>query len=657
MDIVSKRIKSSIEYILIFVISFIGIRKGGYYKEDSLIGIYIIFLISIIYFLINNKIKYNKTIGRLIIFFSFAYALPIVFLNTATVSGAINFAIRIYSIFLVYIIVTNSENKEKYKKALLAFTIICGIFALDELSYRIFNTPLKALGGGYVEENNGRVASIFQYSNLLGIMCLISILCLLDLLFKIKNKKCVLIYFAISFLTIVMFLTQSKMVVVLYLAMTTIFCTFSKKQWYIIYCLFNFIYCLLASSLIQEYSVYIILPSLGIVALYGYMTYMANSKNKKAKNIIDISLLVLTIIVGIFNYNHILNSGIVTSINEYIDNFNSTKLRFTYYIDALKIICKTPLNFLIGSGGNAFRTLYETVQTTEYISLEVHSLFIQVFLESGVVGLVTLLAILIYTLRKSSSLLHKVILISIIVFSTFDVFLTYTFMLYIFVCVIGITKFEQKEIGKKEIILNIIVFAIFFMITTTQIIALFTMPVELDNLNNSLEKQESIIKRCEIALKLDSYDLEYMRDYNLACGTYLEILDIKKELYNTDDTQKRAELILKIYNNTKNEIKYERKNKYAIEDNIYYTYNYLDELVNINYEGKEAEGYEYYLDEILSKASKLKEEHSKNGYAMEVYNTCINKVYTKFSYVNDIINSDKIDNKLNMLKENEDISL
>ena len=89
-------------------------------------------------------------------------------------SGAINIATRVYSMYLIYIIVFNSQNKEKYIKAIVVFTIICGLFALDEISYRVFEKPLNLIGGGYVENNNGRVASVLQYSNLLGILSLIS---------------------------------------------------------------------------------------------------------------------------------------------------------------------------------------------------------------------------------------------------------------------------------------------------------------------------------------------------------------------------------------------------------------------------------------------------------------------------------------------------
>lgn len=55
MELISKRVKDILEYALIFIILFIGIRKGGYYKNDALIGIYLIQLVSIIYFIFVKR--------------------------------------------------------------------------------------------------------------------------------------------------------------------------------------------------------------------------------------------------------------------------------------------------------------------------------------------------------------------------------------------------------------------------------------------------------------------------------------------------------------------------------------------------------------------------------------------------------------------------
>ena len=136
MDLLNKRVKNMLEYFFIFIIFFIGIRKGGYYKEDSLVGVYLIFLLFIIYFVLNyREIKINGIVGTFFLLFSCIYFIPIILNNAATMSGAINIATRVYSMYLIYIIVFNSQNKEKYIKAIVVFTIICGLFALDEISY------------------------------------------------------------------------------------------------------------------------------------------------------------------------------------------------------------------------------------------------------------------------------------------------------------------------------------------------------------------------------------------------------------------------------------------------------------------------------------------------------------------------------------------
>ena len=86
-------------------------------------------------------------------------------------------------------------------------------------------------------------------------------------------------------------------------------------------------------------------------------------------------------------------------------------------------------------------------------------------------------------------------------------------------------------------------------------------------------------------------------------------------------------------------------------------YKYLDELVILNYKENEKIGYEVYLEKMLNEAQKLIQEHSKNEYALQVYSNCINKLYIKYSQVNNIVNSSKIENILDTIKENEYFSL
>ena len=654
MQINKEKIKSIIEYVLIFLIFFVGIRKGGYYKEDSLIFVYIIQLVALLHCLFNDKIKINYVVGICLIFFCISYFLPVIIGNVATISGALNIGIRIYSMFLIYLVVTNSKNKEKYIKSIVGITLVFGILALDEMSFRIFERPLNFLGGGYISEETSRVSSVLQYSNILGILCLISIIYLYSLLKKVNKSitNVVILKILITFFTIIVLLTESKMVLLLYLIVGIVSSFIEKKVENIFYIALNLLISIVIVLLVKQISIFVIIPS--IIAMIVYFILEEILKNKKRKYLFLYNAICISIIIAIFifGFNYIENIGIISSIEDYLHNFNSTKLRFIYYQDALKLIVDSPLNFIFGLGGNAFRTMYETVQSIEYISLETHSFFVQVFLESGVIGLISIIIPIIYLLKNSKNFLARKILFVLIIFATFDVFLTYTFMLFILAIIMAFCDVKQKEVNLKFKAINIIIYTSIFVLQTLQVIAFFIEPIEVNNLNKTLNEQEKIINRCEVALKLDPFDIEYIRNCNVAYTTYLEMLEIKKELYGSDYTIPSYNIVNKIYKNIEIENIYEKSNKYALEDNIYYINKYVNELVFSNYSNDIEKGYEYYLGKLINNIDRLRLEHNKNNYAIDIYNELSNDVYSNYSSINLTINSQEISNRINTLKEN-----
>ena len=654
MQINKEKIKSIIEYVLIFLIFFVGIRKGGYYKEDSLIFVYIIQLVALLHCLFNDKIKINYVVGICLIFFCISYFLPVIIGNVATISGALNIGIRIYSMFLIYLVVTNSKNKEKYIKSIVGITLVFGILALDEMSFRIFERPLNFLGGGYISEETSRVSGVLQYSNILGILCLISIIYLYSLLKKVNKSitNVVILKILITFFTIIVLLTESKMVLLLYLIVGIVSSFIEKKVENIFYIALNLLISIVIVLLVKQISIFVIIPS--IIAMIVYFILEEILKNKKRKYLFLYNAICISIIIAIFifGFNYIENIGIISSIEDYLHNFNSTKLRFIYYQDALKLIVDSPLNFIFGLGGNAFRTMYETVQSIEYISLETHSFFVQVFLESGVIGLISIIIPIIYLLKNSKNFLARKILFVLIIFATFDVFLTYTFMFFILAIIMVFCDVKQKEVNLKFKAINIIIYTSIFVLQTLQVIAFFIEPIEVNNLNKTLNEQEKIINRCEIALKLDPFDIEYIRNCNVAYTTYLEMLEIKKELYGSDYTIPSYDIVNKIYKNIEIENIYEKSNKYALEDNIYYINKYVNELVFSNYSNDIEKGYEYYLGKLINNLDRLRLEHNKNNYAIDIYNELSNDVYSNYSSINLTINSQEISNRINTLKEN-----
>ena len=98
--------------------------------------------------------------------------------------------------------------------------------------------------------------------------------------------------------------------------------------------------------------------------------------------------------------NVLIPKTLVYRFEDLLKGSTSSSDRITYYKDAFKIIGKTLPNFVIGTGGEGFNNMYKMVQTVKYTSTEVHSSFIQIFVESGILGFLVMLVILIYTIFK-----------------------------------------------------------------------------------------------------------------------------------------------------------------------------------------------------------------------------------------------------------------
>ena len=652
MERIIEKSKKIIEVLVILLICFIGVRRGGYYKIDTLGVMYIINLLILLYLIINGKININKGIMFGFITLVMSYFIPLAINNAATMSGAINIATRVYSIYLLYILITNSKDKEKYIKAMVVFIAIVGLFVLDEAGIRLFEKPLNFLGGAYVSDIGQAPETIFQYTNFLGILSLVSIVYLYKKLVEnLDNKsKIIFLYACISYFTTIMFYSHSKMIFILYLVTAIVLPIIIKRKNDILYLLFNFVFSLVVFSLAKVYILFISLAIVTAVSIiYEYV--LNKEKYKNLKRCITIALITVVIIMAIISVNKILNSSVILNFRDYFSNYRSTSLRLTYYIDGLKIAFSNPLNAIFGSGGNAFRTLYETVQTSEYVSLEVHSLFVQVLLESGILGIVGLIAIIVLTIKNSKDKVYKYMLIIYLVFAAFDISFTYLFILYFFTILLAINSNEKvEEASKTFLVCNGIMYLSVFFILTTQVIAMVIEPAKVDNLNVSLDEQQKIINECKIASTLDPYDIDYIRLYSRACVNYMDILDIKKDLYGQDNLEKRYEFSNIIYANTRNELIFEKSNKYAIDDNVFYTCKYVDELVGANYLGDEVVGYEFYLNEMLNRIEEFK-THPLNDYAQIQYVLGLENIYTKFSNINTMLNSEKISSMLDNIKE------
>ena len=155
--------------------------------------------------------------------------------------------------------------------------------------------------------------------------------------------------------------------------------------------------------------------------------------------------------------NNILEYKILPSqlINRLKDSFygsTTVRDRIEYTKDSFKIITKSPSTFIFGTGGEGFKNLYKEVQILKYTSTEVHNTYLQIFVESGIIGFLCIIGIVILSLKNSKNNIVKLVYIMFLVYSIFDISFSYMLSQAIFGIIIGILeKVNKQDKTKMEI--------------------------------------------------------------------------------------------------------------------------------------------------------------------------------------------------------------
>jgi len=101
--------------------------------------------------------------------------------------------------------------------------------------------------------------------------------------------------------------------------------------------------------------------------------------------------LIFGIVIGLSVYltgGEILPDVIKSRIKQIDPNQLSVQQRLSYYRDALKMIKERPL---LGYGGGGWKSAYFAYQSYRYFTTEVHSFFLQLTVETGIIGLLIFL--------------------------------------------------------------------------------------------------------------------------------------------------------------------------------------------------------------------------------------------------------------------------
>lgn len=371
-------------------------------------------------------------------------------------------------------------------------------------------------------------------------------------------------------------------------------------------------------------------------------------------------------------------------------NFDSNNfLRSVYYKDAVKLFNKSTA---IGIGGEGFKLRYQEVQEIPYISSEVHSAPIQIMVESGTIGIViysliitlsVVLIILVFNKNKGIDVyLTVLILISYIIFSSFDLASSFGIIICVFGVLIGIisnlyinTEHEQKDqytVDNKSWLGNIKmgVMSLFLIILFVTLIysakIYFSSMIVLKNYDGekpTLEETYERIGYMEEKINLDKYNYEYII---LLSRTYNEhISNLNIQYINESDDLNKQNIKNEIDNSVIKQkmlydtlIEYEFYNKYALYEVAGGYFNSYVKYSNIFKEQFESldVAYSFYLEYAMKLTDRIQDmakvnELSKN-MAKSIYEDSINKLttdnkYLKSEVINEVI--EKIQEKLELI--------
>lgn len=228
----------------------------------------------------------------------------------------------------------------------------------------------------------------------------------------------------------------------------------------------------------------------------------------------------------ILEYKH-LPTKLVEKISDISLNYKTAQERFVFLKDGFKLISD---NFLTGIGGEGWQFKYGEVQEYGYISNDTHSFYTQVWLEYGILGIVSILIIIVIIIKikskdDSKNIKYKGIRFGILalllhVTMDSDMYFLYT-KLILFVCLGVISTLNEAKVTKKNVKSYIVNFLL-IVISGITILLFFKSEIYEKKLVFNNTKSE------QIGMDINS---EEYRDYNMKMAKLCDEL-IKYERYS-----------------------------------------------------------------------------------------------------------------------------
>lgn len=468
---------------MIMTIAVSPLFRGLYFGFEASVFFMAIAFLAVIYLFVKIARKETIHFNKWIIFFGFlliaAYVLS--FIKAANIRGNISMLIQYAEYFIISIILYDyyHDKKQQFGRIIMLSVIISGfinaVIGLEALT-RAFSFLEATLNSG-----GRRIGATFQYANTAAVYFMICLLFSLTLIQAADRKPAKILIAGIgNTILLALILTGSRGGFIIGGA-TVLLYFLLQPSGYKVKSIGSFI-CMAIPALIfvsrisalagsKDYISMIkwiglsFLLALGLSLVYEYL--------KKPISLIKYKfvwiILLLFAFASVFIYV-ILSNGIEGIIPQnIIERFANISLndpnifvRLECDKDALKLISG---NWLFGLGGGGWESLYQSVQDTLYTARAAHNQYFQVFVESGILGFISFISIILLSfyyglqsLIKTKDISQKIFLagllcgfFSLITHSSFDFDLTYpSVAMLLWVLITGLAIYGQEN-GKKEV--------------------------------------------------------------------------------------------------------------------------------------------------------------------------------------------------------------
>ncbi|EJW18360.1 O-antigen ligase family protein [Paenibacillus alvei] len=171
--------------------------------------------------------------------------------------------------------------------------------------------------------------------------------------------------------------------------------------------------------------------------------------------------LLLFVLIGT-NIKNMLPENISTRLETINLQQHSVLERITFYKDSMKLIADYPF---IGAGGGAWAALYAKYENNPYDVQQAHSFYMQYLVETGVIGMLILIAFLIYIYwnyirtfinttdeKRDDHFLFFILATSILIHSAMDFNMSFVYIgILVFLCLGGMTaSIDSKPLDKVK---------------------------------------------------------------------------------------------------------------------------------------------------------------------------------------------------------------